>query len=51
MLADALNEFCCDIDILSKGAEFCDVSIRCYLLNDAITTALSELNIDLRENY
>ena len=43
LLAEAAAEFCCDVDILKNGAEYCDVTIRCYLLNSAIAEALEEL--------
>lgn len=42
LLADAIEEFG-DIDILRQGAEACDVTIRCYLLSQAIAAALDEL--------
>ena len=32
LLAEAVNEFGCDENVLEKGAEWCDVTIRCYLL-------------------
>ena len=37
LLVEALNEFGYDINILEKGAEWCDVIIRCYLLNQCLT--------------
>ena len=43
LLQEALQEFGCNIDYLEKGAEACDVTIRCYLLNGAISEALEEL--------
>lgn len=43
LLAEAAAEFCCDIDILKSGAEACDVTIRCYLLEQAIAETLEEL--------
>lgn len=44
LLADALREFGCEsVDILDKGAEWCDVTIRCYLLGQAIAEALEEI--------
>lgn len=49
LLAEACEEFCCDMDILKRGAEACDVTIRCYLLGQAIATALEELEEDLEE--
>lgn len=32
LLKEALEEFGCDITYLEKGAEACDVTIRCYLM-------------------
>lgn len=43
LLAEAAAEFCCDVDILKNGAEHCDVTIRCYLLGQAIAETLEEL--------
>jgi hypothetical protein len=44
LLGEALNEFGCEASYLvEKGAESCDVAIRCYLLNQAISAALDEL--------
>ena len=43
LLEEAANEFGCDIDILKNGAEYCDVTIRCYLLSQAISAVLEEL--------
>ena len=43
ILAEALTEFGSDTDYLRRGAEYCDVTIRCYLLNQAIAIALDEL--------
>jgi molybdenum cofactor biosynthesis enzyme MoaA len=43
LLGEALEEFCDDCNALQKGAEWCDVTIRCYLLYRAIENALDEL--------
>jgi hypothetical protein len=43
LLSEAMQEFCCDVDALSKGAEWCDVTIRCYLLGQAIAEVIAEL--------
>lgn len=43
LLGEAMKEFCCDADYLERGAEACDVTIRCYLLSGAIAEALEEL--------
>lgn len=50
LLAEALQEFGQDgTDILEKGAEAMDVTIRCYLLGQAIAAALDELEDELAE--
>lgn len=46
LLAEAIDEFCGDVNILKQGAEACDVTIRCYLLNQAISEVLDELEED-----
>lgn len=44
LLKEALSEFGCDsVDVLEKGAEWCDVTIRCYLLGQAINEAINEI--------
>lgn len=44
LLAEACEEFGSDAaKLLNDGAEACDVTIRCYLLNRAITAALDEV--------
>lgn len=43
LLADAIYEFCGSTDVLRQGAEACDVTIRCYLLGQAIAAALEEI--------
>ena len=43
LLKEALEEFGCDLSYLEKGAEACDVTIRCYLLAQALSEALEEL--------
>ena len=50
LLADALTELGQDgIDVLRQGAEAMDVTIRCYLLAQAISEALDELYEALEE--
>lgn len=49
LLAEACQEFGCSTDILSKGAEHCDVTIRCYLLSQAIAEVLEEMEDELEE--
>lgn len=46
LLKEALEEFGCDINYLEKGAEACDVSIRCYLLSSAISEVIDELGLE-----
>lgn len=47
LLAEALREFGCDdVNALEKGAEWCDVLIRCYLLNGCIWEALESMPLD-----
>lgn len=44
LLGEALQEFGCGPEyLIEKGAEAADVTIRCYLLNGAISKALEEL--------
>lgn len=51
LLAEALDEFGQDgTDILKQGAEAMDVTIRCYLLGQAIAEALDELEEELAED-
>lgn len=48
LLEEALDEFCVDYkEAIQKGAEFCDVTIRCYLLGSAINEALDELEEEI----
>lgn len=43
LLAEAMDEFCCEVDPIEKGAEWCDVTIRCYILGTCISNALDIL--------
>lgn len=44
LLGEALSEFGCGSDYLAEhGAEACDVTIRCYLLGQAISEVLDEM--------
>lgn len=43
LLAEAVEEFGGDMDVLKNGAEACDVTIRCYLLGRSISKVLDEL--------
>lgn len=49
LLADACDEFGDDVgDAIRRGAEFCDVTIRCYMLRSAISEFLDEFE---REHF
>ena len=43
LLKEALEEFGCGIEYLERGAEACDVTIRCYLLGQALQEVLEEI--------
>ena len=44
LLEEAAGEFEQDVgELFREGAESCDVTIRCYLLNRAISAAINEL--------
>ena len=43
LLAEANKEFGGSSDILSDGAETCDVTIRCYLLSQAIENVATDM--------
>lgn len=52
LLQEALSELGgSDINILDKGAEWCDVAIRCYLLGQAISDVLDEIEDEQGEIY
>lgn len=43
LLEQAMWEFGCeDVDAIKKGAEWCDVTIRCYLLGEVLREVLEE---------
>lgn len=44
LLKEALEEFCSDISMIDS-AESCDVTIRCYLLSQAISNVLDEMDL------
>ena len=50
LLGEALSEFGCDGSYLEQGAEACDVTIRCYLLGQAIGEVLDEICEEQEEN-
>ena len=49
LLVEALTGFGCDMSYLEKGAEACDVTIRCYLLSQAISEVLDEIETEEEE--
>lgn len=49
LLEEACNEFGCLEEAISQGPEACDVTIRCYLLGQAIEKALQEIEDDFNE--
>ena len=52
LLAEALREFGQDgTDVLEQGAEAMDVTIRCYLLGQAISEAIEEIEEDFDEAH
>lgn len=52
LLEDACEEFGQDIgEAVKQGAESCDVTIRCYLLGQAISAALDELEEEGEISY
>lgn len=51
-LEEACDEFDEDMgEAIKQGAEYCDVSIRCYLLEEAISAALDELEEEGKIKY
>ena len=49
LLEEAANEFGDGLELLGRGAEACDVTIRCYVLGQVIDDALEELKEELPE--
>lgn len=50
LLEDALNDFYCEENPIAKGAEWCDVTIRCYVLSQCLGDVLDELEVDDEED-
>lgn len=48
LLKEALESFCSDINYI-ENPEACDVTIRCYLLGNAIEEAIEELKEEIEE--
>lgn len=51
LLAEAIKEFGYTGNVLEKGAEWCDVTIRCYLLGQAIAEVLDDMEEELEEAF
>ena len=51
LLQEALEEFGNEESPISKGAEWCDVTIRCYLFGECIASALEEIEDDFNEAH
>lgn len=48
LLRDALCEFGCDdVNPMDKGEEWCDVTIRCYLLGECLAEVLDDLEEEI----
>lgn len=43
LLGEALSEFGCSAESIAKGAKFCDTTIRCYLLSQAVSIVVDEM--------
>ena len=51
-LEEACNEFGQDMgEAVKQGAEYCDITIRCYLLSQAISAAIDELEEEGKIQY
>lgn len=51
LLGEAMSEFGCEADLLEKGAEWADVTIRCYLLGQAIEKVLDDMEEELEKAF
>lgn len=51
LLGEAMSEFGCEADLLEKGAEWADVTIRCYLLSQAIGEVLDDMEEELEKAF
>lgn len=47
LLAEAMSEFGCNVNVLEKGSEWCDVTIRCYLLCECLNNAMEEIKEEI----
>lgn len=48
LLEEAMQEFGDDCNPIEKGAEWCDVAIRCYLLGECVAAVLGDLDDELK---
>lgn len=51
LLGEAMREFGCEADLLEKGAEWADVTIRCYLLGQSIGEVLDDMEEELEKAF
>lgn len=51
LLGEAMSEFGCEADLLEKGAEWADVTIRCYLLGQVIGEVLDDMEEELEKAF
>lgn len=51
LLAEAMEDFGCKENPIERGAEGCDVTIRCYLLNAAIAEVLDDMEEELEKAF
>lgn len=51
LLCESLTEFGYDMSYLENGPEACDVTIRCYLLGQAISEVLDEMETEEAQRY
>lgn len=42
LLSEALETFGCDSSCIAKGEEYCDVTIRCYLVGECLSEFLEK---------
>jgi len=47
LLGEAMSEFCCKCNAIEKGAEWADVTIRCYLLGECLDEAMDEIDDEI----
>ena len=47
LLGEAMREFGCECDAIEKGAEWADVTIRCYLLGECLDEAMDEIDDEI----